>query len=73
MVFCEAKIDDESYQSMIYIVAVVGKPKFFSFIASVLSFATTYWTNYIWLDSRLFNTDNVANAKWMLWDILLFF
>lgn len=28
MVFCEAKIDDESYQSVIYIVAVVGKPKF---------------------------------------------
>uniref|UniRef100_A0A8C3KSX8 receptor protein-tyrosine kinase n=1 Tax=Calidris pygmaea TaxID=425635 RepID=A0A8C3KSX8_9CHAR len=27
MVFCEAKIDDESYQSVIYIVAVVGKPK----------------------------------------------
>lgn len=29
MVFCEAKIDDESYQSVIYIVAVVGKPKVF--------------------------------------------
>lgn len=30
MVFCEAKIDNESYQSVIYIVAVVGKPMFFS-------------------------------------------
>lgn len=29
MVFCEAKIDDESYQSVIYIVAVVGKPEVF--------------------------------------------
>lgn len=33
MVFCEAKIDDESYQSVIYIVAVVGKPKFFFFFS----------------------------------------
>jgi len=32
MVFCEAKIDDESYQSVIYIVAVVGKPKGFVFL-----------------------------------------
>lgn len=37
MVFCEAKIDNESYQSVIYIVAVVGKPMFFLY--RQLSFA----------------------------------
>lgn len=44
MVFCEAKIDDESYQSVIYIVAVVGKPKVFVFfsIAKVILLTTTY-------------------------------
>lgn len=30
MVFCEAKINDESYQSIMYIIAVVGKRKFLS-------------------------------------------
>jgi len=41
MVFCEAKIDNESYQSVIYIVVVVGKPKFFLYRRCY--FASTAW------------------------------
>lgn len=74
MVFCETKIDDESYQSVIYIVAVVGKLKgLFLSISNVILLTTMYWTNSVWLNTTLFSTDNAANVKWMLWYVLLFF